>query len=175
MRFKKEILNVIPSVVLYLAFIFSGISSAQAFEPGKTYDSSNWREIKDITISPILNWIKHGELIIKTAKLNYEYKHSDRFLEASQRNIGKLDIDPEGILIDRQTGERVELIYGLPFPDIDPNDYKAGAKIMENFAFQRYRMNRAKSVLCKHAAAIYFISGVAEILCPIPIIFQNWK
>ncbi len=62
-------------------------------------------------------------------------------MEASQRNFGKYDIDPEGVLVDRQFGELVQVAHGLPFPEIDPSDPRAGAKIMENFAFQRYRMN----------------------------------
>jgi len=128
-------------IFLFLNVILLGVFPVQAFEPGKTYDSSNWEEIKDIVTPQMLNWVKNGEVNLTTGKLNYEYKHNSQFLEASQKNIGKYDIDPEGIMIDRQSGERVQLCYGLPFPNIDPKDPKAGEKIMENFQFQRFRMN----------------------------------
>ncbi len=63
--------------IFFLIGTFWCVSFAEAFEPGKTYDSSNWQEIKDIVIPQMLNWIKNGETKITTGKLNYEYKHND--------------------------------------------------------------------------------------------------
>ena len=130
---------------LCLFFIFFhivwGINGVQAFSVGETYDSSNWEELKDRVPPPVLNWVKKGELILKTGKLNFEYKLCDDFLKSSPKNAGKFDIDEDGHLIVKRTGKIPRWCYGFPFPeDIDIRDPKASAKIMENFKFQLLRL-----------------------------------
>lgn len=59
------------SIVTALSFILTlwQVCASQAFEPGKTYDSSNWEEIKDIVFPQMLNWVKDGEFILLTRRL----------------------------------------------------------------------------------------------------------
>ena len=60
----------ITRVALCMALLFAGslwkVFPAQAIELGKTYDKSNYQEIEDLLIPPVLNWVKNGELLIKT-------------------------------------------------------------------------------------------------------------
>ncbi len=138
MRIKKGIFMGRVKIVLFTAICF-WISPLQAeLEYGKTYDQSNYQEIEDMLLPSILTWMKNGEFIIKTGKLEFEFKQADAYILASKQNEGKYDIDPEGFLIDKQTGEIPQFYYGDPFPAIDPKDPKAGPKIMENHCASRY-------------------------------------
>jgi hypothetical protein len=57
---------------------------------------------------------------------------------ASELNRGRFDINEEGTVVDKATGTRPAIITGQPFPDIDPNDPKAGAKAIWNWFYTLY-------------------------------------
>jgi hypothetical protein len=126
--------------VLFLIFPHWGINLVQAFTLGKTYDSSNWQEMKDKAPPPLLNWVKKGEFILKTGKLDFEWKVVDPvFCKASKKNTGKFDIDEQGFIVDKRTGKRPDFIFGCPFPKIESKDPRAAEKIMQNFSYVRFR------------------------------------
>lgn len=140
----KERITLIQNFIfmfVFLAALFWGGSSLKAYEVGKTYDKTNWQEIEDYLLNPVKQWIKKGEIVIHTDKLEFEWKITDpQFLEASKKNQGKYDLDSKGNLINKQTGEKYPFVYGLPFPEIDPKDSNAAAKLMDNFKFLQYRL-----------------------------------
>ncbi|MBU1055444.1 MAG: DUF1329 domain-containing protein [Proteobacteria bacterium] len=114
-------------------------SSLQAMDLPKTIDKTNCSQYKDILLPAMYRAIDRGDYIVTPGKINFEYKHTNSFLAASAKNGGKFDITPDGDLIDKRTGKYPENVYGFPFPNIDLKDPKAGAKIIYNFNFQRYR------------------------------------
>ena len=136
--------------VLFLVVIVWGIGSVQAQTIGKVIDQTNYKEYEALLIPAQLNAVKRGEWILPTANLGFPLKHSDRFLDASEKNAGKYDIDAEGNLIDKSTGKFPTYnVYGFPFPKIDPKDPKVAEKIIWNFTFQKWRFmaNNAPSYL----------------------------
>jgi hypothetical protein len=114
---------------------------------GKTYDSSNWEELKDYGPPPLINWVKSGEFIVKPVDLEFEWKITDEaFLKASKENEGKYDLDEAGYLTYKDGKGRPDFVFGLPFPTIDPKNPKAGQMILENVNYVRYRAGSANMV-----------------------------
>jgi hypothetical protein len=123
------------SPLLSLLICFWCVNCSQAVTLGETYDSSGWQDIRDVTPPFLANWVKHGEFLLKTGEIHFDLKFEEDFRRAGIENAGKFDINENGVLIEKNTGKRPEFFYGLPFPEIDTKDPKAGAKIMSNFEF----------------------------------------
>jgi hypothetical protein len=127
------------SVLCFLAILGSALP-AEAFTLGETYDKSNWEDIKDLGPPSLVRYVKKGDFVIKTSELDFEWKVTEpAFLEATKKNVGKYRMSEKGYTVDKETGKRPDYIFGFPYPQIDPKDPQAGAKIMENNAFLRYR------------------------------------
>jgi hypothetical protein len=103
--------------------------------PGDKIDQSNWEKVEGLVPEPLLNYVKKGDFVINVGKLNYEPVWDVQFQQASAANAGKYEIDEEGGIIDPKTGKRPEYIFGLPFPNVDPQDPKVAVKIMWNRQF----------------------------------------
>ena len=103
-----------------------------ALTVGKTYNNTNYLEIQDLLVPSLLNWVKKGEFILETGKIEFEWRLSDAILQATLKNEDKYEIDKNGMLSEKKIGKTPEFYYGYPFPTIDPKDPKAGEKIMEN-------------------------------------------
>ena len=82
---KKRQLQVI-SLSLFLTFFLVVMlcesGSTEAIEVGKTYDHSNYQEVKDSLAPSVEAWVKRGDFIIRTAKLEYEWKYPADYLES---------------------------------------------------------------------------------------------
>ena len=129
------------SAVLFLLILFWGLNSVQAFTAGKAYDKSNYEEIKDLLPTPPLpEWITKDGWVIQTGELEAEWKFDESYMQATSENEGKYDVNSEGLLVSKQTGELPDFVFGFPFPNIDPADPKAGEKIMENNTYCKYQM-----------------------------------
>ena len=61
-----------------------------------------------------------------------QYRWESDFQEATLGNKGKYELNDQGTIIDKSTGKQPTYVYGFPFPDIDPKDPKAAAKILWN-------------------------------------------
>ncbi len=128
---------------LFVLLLCSGI--LQAMDLPKVIDKTNCAQYKDILIPALYRAVERGAYVVTPGKINFEYKLPVSFLAASAKNAGKFDVTSEGDLIDKQTGKYPENIYGLPFPNIDLKDPKAGSKIIYNFDFKIYRFMGIKS------------------------------
>jgi hypothetical protein len=116
-------------------FLFMAAAALGDVTSGDTIDQSNWQNIEGLVPDPILNYVKKGDFVLNIGKLNYDPVMDPGFLEASRKNAGKYDLDQEGNIIGVETGKRPKYTYGYPFPNIDPNDPKAAAKIVWNRTF----------------------------------------
>lgn len=124
--------------IFFVLFLLIQIAPVSAYEPGKTYDKTNYQKIEALLPHGLLQFVKSGYYILPTEKLEFENKQSPAYLEMSQKNEGKFDVDPEGNLIEKATGNPVEWYQGYPFPNIDPADPKVCFKIMHNFQANRF-------------------------------------
>ncbi len=122
---------------LFILLLWSGIMQAEDLP--KVIDKTNCSQYKDLLIPAMYRAVERGDFVITPGKINFKFKQSDSFLAASAQNEGKFDVTPEGDLIDKHTRKYPENIYGYPFPKINLKDLNAGAKIIYNFDFQRYR------------------------------------
>jgi hypothetical protein len=106
---------------------------APGLKVGDTLDQSNADLAKDLLPPEILKHYKSGEYrnkIIAYPTGNAHWEQS--FLDATEQNATRLDADARGSIIDKTTGKQPDYYYGLPFPKIDPNDPRAGVKVVWN-------------------------------------------
>ncbi|MBU4036214.1 MAG: hypothetical protein KKA35_07280, partial [Proteobacteria bacterium] len=90
---------------LSLLVVLLGISgSLQAMDLPKTIDKTNCAQYKDILIPAMYRAVERGDFVITPGTINFNYKYSDAFLAAGQKNAGKFDIGPDGELISKSTG-----------------------------------------------------------------------
>jgi hypothetical protein len=123
---------------LFILLLCIGIG--QALDLPKVIDKTNCSQYKDLFIPAMYRAVERGDFVITPGKINFDYKLPARFIAAGAKNEGKCDVNSKGELISKSTGKYPENIYGFPFPNIDLKDPKAGAKIIFNFNFQRYRL-----------------------------------
>jgi hypothetical protein len=125
----------VAMVVLLGTAVFS-----HAFTLGETYDKSNAEQIKEMLPEPVYKWVKKGDFILQTRKLNFEWKFEQEYIDRSNANAGKYDINDKGWIVDKGTNKIPGYITGNPFPGApDTNDPKVAEKIMANFKWTSYR------------------------------------
>ena len=108
--------------------------------PGTVIDKTSAEQAEGLIPDPVLNWVKKGDGSMTVGELPYnadEYlpPAAQKYMEA---NKGKYDVDADGLIVDLKTGKLPEFIDGLPFPEIDLEDPKAGHKIMYNKHYYTY-------------------------------------
>ncbi len=118
--------------------------SLQAIDLPDVIDKKNCSQYKDLLIPAMYRAVERGDYIVTPGKINFKYKLDDKFIAAGAKNKGKYDLNKNGNLIDISSGKYPENIYGFPFPDVDIKDSRAGAKLMFNFDFQRYRFTGSR-------------------------------
>jgi len=57
-----------------------------------------------LLVPALLNWVRKGDVVLQTGQLEFKWKKSDAFLEASLKNEGKYDIDQNGLFVAKSTG-----------------------------------------------------------------------
>ncbi|MFH2047657.1 MAG: DUF1329 domain-containing protein [Pseudomonadota bacterium] len=138
MRFLKR--TGLPLLSLLVLLLGIG-GTLQAADLPKLIDKSNCAQYKDLLIPAMYRAVERGGWVITPGKINFDYKLSKSFLEASPKNEGKFGINPNGNLIEKNSNKIVTRnFYGLPFHKIDLKDPMAGDKIMWNFIFAQNRM-----------------------------------
>lgn len=115
-------------------------TAADEVADGTVIDRTNWEQVEGAVPEPVLNWLKTGDWILQVKRLNFDpSEYFEGFaLEAFEKNRGRYDLDADGGMIETKTGKSPECIVGIPFPDIDPGDPKAAAKIMHNNHYMQY-------------------------------------
>src|SRR5262249_44205911 len=92
-------------------------------------DANNWQEGKDLLPEPVLKRLQKGEYwfkVVGTDPKRFHDNYSQKFWDASKANEGKFDVeDKQCGLREKATGNIPELVVGLPFPTVDPQDPQA--------------------------------------------------
>ena len=146
MKMREEKHPWIPLMVLSLLLLWRAPAAMADVSPGDVIDQTNWQKAEGLVPEPLLDWIKKGDAI-RVGALDYD---PGEFLPPACRksltaNVGKYDIDEDGVLADAKTGKLPRFVEGLPFPQIDVNDPKAGWKIMYNKTYYTYTVGNVYS------------------------------
>ncbi len=140
-------------------FVFAAclvlLMTSQGFcdvSPGDVIDKTNWEKAEGLLPESMLNWLKNGKVVLEIGELSYnpEEYHPPFALESLKTNIGKYALDEHDGIVDATTGKRPRNIIGFPFPEIDPNDPKAGTKILYNKDYVQYIAGNARGVFIAH-------------------------
>jgi len=135
--------NAVPLGLLCLGSLLLGAPSALAdVAPGDVIDKSNWEKVQGLVPDNVVDWVKRGDYVMEIVELNYD---PNDYLppvvkKSMEANKGRYDVDERDMMVDVKTGKLPDFIEGIPFPEIDPNDPKAGTKVMYNKFYHTYAL-----------------------------------
>jgi len=128
-----------PVAPLFVSlFLLSLLHPSPAWtEPksGDTLSKDNWQEAKGLMPDTVLRRFQDGRYQAKVTTLPNTVSWGSKFKTASEANAGKFSVNAEGWLIDNATQTYPAFLYGYPFPQIDPKDPQAAAKVVYNFTY----------------------------------------
>ena len=131
----------IPALVLALVLFLIHPVLADVV-PGDVIDVTNWEKVRGLLPESVVTWVKEGKIVLNVGELNYEPRDywPPFVLETEEKNVGKYALADDHWIVEAGAGKRAEYIVGLPFPEIDPADPKAGEKIMYNRMYLAYTL-----------------------------------
>jgi hypothetical protein len=114
--------------------------------PGDVIDKTNWEKVQGLVPDSVLTWVKDGKIVLNVGELSYEPRDCfpPHVLEGSKKNAGRYALADDHWIVEAGTGKRADYIVGVPFPEIDPPDPKAGEKIMYNHKYVQYGLGNAR-------------------------------
>ena len=114
-------------------------AAAKGLEPGMVLNKQTWQMAEGLLPPEILKHYREGDYINPIVSWPVDvYTWPEDFRAASKENVGKYDIGDKGQVIEVATGKQPQYIIGFPFPKIDTNDAKAGAKVIWNFFYRTW-------------------------------------
>lgn len=119
----------------FLAGFCCSLSVWAELRPGDTLGHENWQEARGLMPDPVLRRFQDGSYRARIIALSDTVEWGSKFKAASEANARKFAVDSEGSLIDPVTQTYPAFLYGYPFPQIDPADPQAAAKVMYNFSY----------------------------------------
>lgn len=108
-------------------------AAADPLAPGTVLGSANWKAAEGLLPPEVLKHYASGAY--RNAIVAYptgSARWDASFEEATRRNAATLDVDARGTIVSRADGKQLDYYYGIPFPEIDPADPKAGIKVVWN-------------------------------------------
>ena len=113
-------------IAVLLAFTTSG-RAQETLKPGEVIGPNNAQKVKDMAGPTLLKRVQEGYTF--TMGQPQPLNTPAAYIEATKKYSAGVKISPKDELAD--------YVAGLPFPNIDPKDPKAGLKVMYNF-YWRY-------------------------------------
>ncbi len=126
-------------VAIAMATTFAAPAFAESAAMGEPWvlDSNNWQQAEKLLPEVVLERIKKGDYWYTVQPVDpekFKANYSPQFWAATEANAGKYDVKDDLCgLMDKASGKLPDFWFGLPFPQIDENDPKAGCKIAWNF------------------------------------------
>src|SRR5207247_11140591 len=72
--------------------------------------------------------------VVSAEPSRFHHNYSQAFWDATEQNAGRYDLDEKTCgPKDKATDKIPDFVFGLPFPQIDKTDAKAGCRIAWNF------------------------------------------
>jgi len=130
----KRFQPITVSALVFSVLIFLTNPSLSDVVPGDVIDGTNWEKVRGLVPDSIMNWVKEGKIVLNIGELSYDDgDYIPRFVvEWDEKNVGKYALADDHWVVEKETGKRAEYLIGSPFPTIDPDDPKAGEKLMYN-------------------------------------------
>ncbi|MFI5394300.1 MAG: outer membrane lipoprotein-sorting protein [Candidatus Binatia bacterium] len=123
-------------VIWAVALVATTALGADQLRPGMVLDEATWPLATELLSPEILEHYKSGEYANPIAEWkDGDVRWSADFLSATQANAGRFDVDADGAIIERNTGQRPAFIYGFPFPRIEATDPNGGVKVLWNYYY----------------------------------------
>ncbi len=130
--------NYLTVFILPFLFFLSLLGNSVTWagpNPGDTLSQANWQEAKGLIPDSVLHHFQDGKYQAKIITLSTTLGWGRKFKAASETNAGKFSVNADNFLIDNSTQFYPVFLYGYPFPQIDPADPHAAAKVMYNFSY----------------------------------------
>jgi len=128
------------AVLAILIFTSFTPGPPQETSAGEVIDKTNWKNAEALVPAPLLEWVEVGEFVLPVGDLSFD--PAEYFLpyalESRSANQGRYDLNEKSEIIEVDTGKPPEYILGFPFPEIDPEDPNAAAKIIYNKFYANY-------------------------------------
>jgi hypothetical protein len=125
------------AILLALASAAPAVADSAAMGEPWILDSNNWQQAENLLPEVVLERIKKGDYWYKVQPVDpekFKANYSPQFWAATESNAGKYDVKDDICgLQEKATGKLPDYWFGLPFPQIDPKDPKAGCKMAWNF------------------------------------------
>ncbi|MGH7960643.1 MAG: DUF1329 domain-containing protein [Candidatus Binatia bacterium] len=141
--------SILICVVFLSLFFYTSIAWAE-LQPGETLGQENWQEAKGLLPEAVLRRFEDGSYQAKITTLPNTLGWGSKFTAASEANTGKFAIDTTDSLIVNDTKTYPAFLYGYPFPQIDPKDPQAAAKVMYNFSYTLMQADDAQRFSTLH-------------------------
>ena len=115
----------------------AGLTDVQEAPDGTILGKHNWQIAEGLLPEEILGLYRSGDYAHPIRKIagNKGKIVDPRLVEYAKKNAGRFDVNEAGTVVDKKTGERPPVITGWPFPEIDPDDPKAGTKVLWNYLY----------------------------------------
>lgn len=138
--------------LVLLAALASGLCTARATDEsipaGTVLGKDNCRLADDLLPPEILRHYCGGDYVNPVIDWPLgTYKWDPHFLDATRANGGRYLINGDGTVVDVQSRTQPPLIYGMPFPGIDPKDPTAGTQVMWNYQYQYWNEGNSHNVV----------------------------
>jgi hypothetical protein len=132
-------------VLLCLMTLAPAPRAAADLKPGDVLNKDTAAQAEGLLPPEILQHYKDGKYENKIVEWPAGYRWDSGFMEATLDNKGKYELNDQGTIVDKSTKQQPPYIYGLPFPDIDPKDPQAGAKILWNAYYGYYNQGNSRN------------------------------
>jgi len=145
----------VSRISVVLAIVAATISSPpsaclaeEGLKPGDVLSQENAAQAEALLPPEILRHYKDGKYKNKIVEWpSGAFRWETAFQEATLDNKGKYEVNDKGTIVDKATGEQPTYVYGFPFPDVDPNDPKAGAKILWNAYYGYWYLGNSRNAV----------------------------
>ena len=137
---------VLRALIVIVALGIPHAAATADLAPGTTLDVASAEAASDLLPPETIARYQAGEYRNEIAAWPARPIWSDAFAKASAANATRLDVDERGTIIDAASGAPATGIYGLPFR-IDPDDPKAGVKVVWNAYYALWRVASTEDVL----------------------------
>jgi len=148
-------MRIIAGLVLVAGLSLSRIAAAEParttlapLSPGSVLNQENCELARELLPPEVLRHYCSGEYVNRIIDWPLGiYRWDPRFHEATRGNAGRYVVNSEGTVVDVQSRTQPPMIYGMPFPAIDPSDPTAGSRIMWNYQHQYWNEGSSHNVV----------------------------
>jgi hypothetical protein len=111
------------------ALLAARLASADA---ERVVTAENVGEVASLLPESVRRWVEKGDFVLRLGELRYSPGWDRNFEAASETNRGRYRLDEHLNVVEAATGRQPDFVFGFPFPEIDPNEPDAGARVMWN-------------------------------------------